>query len=195
MALDERLTAALRVHPAVTSVELAGSRAEGRATEYSDWDFVLATDRFEDLAADLAGLVAELEPLAQQWDRLSSSWCYMLTLRGPVKVDLIFPEEPHLEDPPWRPDADNLAALDAHFWDWMLWLRAKAAAGKTELVRSELEKLFTHLLRPLGAGAPPSSIADAVAVYRALREGAERDLGVEVPRELEAEVAPALPAD
>jgi hypothetical protein len=90
MTIAERVPAALTTHPAVKAVELAGSRAEGRATDVSDWDFLVATDRFEDLVADLPGLVAELEPLAQQWDRLSPSWCYMLILRGPVKVDLIF---------------------------------------------------------------------------------------------------------
>jgi hypothetical protein len=183
MTLDDRVIAVVGAHPAVRRIELAGSRAEGRATELSDWDFLVETDHFEDLAADLPTVVAELEPLAQQWDRLSPSWCYMLMLRGPVKVDLIFPEEPHLDDPPWRPDADNLAALDAHFWDWMLWLRAKEASGKSELVESELQKLFGHLLGPLGAEKAPASVAEAVEAYRSLR--AE-------PTELEEEVAPAL---
>ena len=119
----------------------------------------------------------------EQWDRLSETWCWMLILRGPVKVDLIFPEEPHLDDPPWRPDADNLAALDAHFWDWMLWLRAKEASGKADLVESELQKLFGHLLGPLGAEKAPSSVAEAVESYRSLRAQ---------PTELENEIAPAL---
>lgn len=192
MSIPERVPAALAAHPAVKAVTLAGSRAEGRATELSDWDFLVATDRFEDLAADLPGLVAELEPLAQQWDRLSPSWCYMLILRSPVKVDLIFPDEPHLDDPPWRPDRENLAALDAHFWDWMLWLNSKDAAGKGELVAGELEKLFTHLLGQLGATARPSTIAEAVDAYREARGQLEAKLGVTVPRDLEKEVAPAL---
>lgn len=192
MTIQERVPAALTAHPAVTSVELAGSRAEGRATERSDWDFLVATDRFEDLAADLPRLVAGLEPLAQQWDRLSPSWCYMLILRGPVKVDLIFPDEPHLDDPPWRPDRENLAAVDAHFWDWMLWLSSKVASGKDELVAGELEKLFGHLLAPLGATARPSTIGEAVDAYREARERLEAKLGVAAPRDLENEVAPAL---
>jgi hypothetical protein len=183
MSLAERVPAALAGHPAVRAVELVGSRAEGRATEASDWDFRVTTDHFEDLADELPRLVAVLEPLAQQWDRLSPSWCYMLILRGPVKVDLIFPDEPHLDDPPWRPDADNLAAIDAHFWDWTLWLHAKEAAGKTDLVERELAKLFDHLLGPLGAARAPSSIGEAVESYRALRDH---------PTELENAVAPAL---
>jgi hypothetical protein len=116
----------------------------------------------------------------------------MLILRGPVKVDLIFPDEPHLDDPPWQPDADNLNALDAHFWDWMLWLHSKEAAGKTERVEEELQKLFDHLLGPLGAEQPPASPADAVGSYLELRERAERELGVTVARELEYEALPAL---
>ena len=192
MTIRERVPAALSAHPAVKAVELAGSRAEGRATERSDWDFLVATDHFEGLVSDLPGLVAEFEPLAQQWDRLSPSWCYMLILRGPVKVDLIFPDEPHLNDPPWRPDRENLAALDAHFWDWTLWLSSKVAAGNDELVAGELDKLFAHLLGPLGVSARPSTIGQAVDAYREAREHLETKLGVTVPRDLENEVAPAL---
>lgn len=192
MGLAERVVAAVGSHPAVKRIELVGSRAEGRATEFSDWDFRLETDRLDDLVAALPGAVACLEPLAQQWDRLSPYWCYMLLLRGPVKVDLILPDEPRVEDPPWRPEPDSLAALDAHFWDWTLWLRSKQAAGKAERVEAELQKLFHHLLLPLGADRPPSSVAEAVEMYLPLRERAERELGVTVPRELEREVAPAL---
>jgi Nucleotidyltransferase domain len=192
VGLAERVIGALSQSPAVKEIELVGSRAEGRATELSDWDFRLTTDHFEDLAGELPELVAELEPLAQQWDRLSPSWCYMLILRGPVKVDLIFPDEPHLDDPPWRPDADNLAAIDAHFWDWVLWLHSKEVAGKTERVEEELQKLFDHLLGPLGAEQPPPSPADAVASYLELRERAERELGVAVARDLEDEALLAL---
>ena len=190
MSLAERVIGAVQPH--VQSIALAGSRAEGRETELSDWDFLVKTDHFDDLAEALPGLVAELEPLAQQWDRLSPSWCYMLILRGPVKVDLIFPDEPHLDDPPWRPNGENLAAIDEHFWDWMLWLRAKDAAGKTARVESELVKLFVHLLGPLGVTEPPSSISGAIAAYREARARAESKLDVQVPRDLEDEVAPAL---
>jgi hypothetical protein len=192
VGLAERVVGAIAAHPAVRRIELAGSRAEGRETELSDWDFLVESDRFDDLVEALPGLVAELEPLAEQWDRLSSYWCYMLMLRGPVKVDLIFADEPHLDDPPWRPDVDNLAALDAHFWDWTLWLHSKEAAANKELVAAELQKLFDHLLGPLGVSAEPASVAEAVESYRAARRRVEQELGVRVPRELENEVAPAL---
>jgi hypothetical protein len=133
-----------------------------------------------------------LEPLAQQWDRLSDEQCWMLILRGPVKVDLIFPEEPHVHEPPWVPCADNLAAIDAHLWDWLLWLRSKEASGKRELVAVELEKLFVHLLQPLGVDRVPSSVADAVELYRPARDALAAGFGCTISRALEAEVARAL---
>jgi hypothetical protein len=128
----------------------------------------------------------------QQWDRLSPTWCWMLILPGPVKVDLIFPSEPHEPGPPWEPSADNLGAIDDHFWDWMLWLKGKEVAGKREQVGSELDKLFQHLLGPLGAARAPSSVAEAVDSYEAVRSRAEQRFGVAVPRDVEAVVAPAL---
>jgi hypothetical protein len=192
VTLDERVVVAVADHPKVSGFELVGSRAEGRATELSDWDFRVDTDEFAAVAAALPGLVAPLEPLAAQWDRLSAYWCYMLIVAGPAKVDLIFANEPHTDEPPWRPSRDNLAELDAHFWDWMLWLNAKEAAGKLDRVAVELEKLTVHLLEPLGVERVPSSVADAVARYRTARARAERELGVTVARRLEQAVVPAL---
>ena len=116
----------------------------------------------------------------------------MLMLRGPVKVDLIFVDEPHTGESPWQPSRDNLAGIDAHFWDWMLWLKGKEAAGDANLVAAELEKAFGHLLAPLGVRQPPSSIPEALASYLEARANAEQRFGQRVSRELEAEVAPVL---
>jgi hypothetical protein len=118
----------------------------------------------------------------------------MLILPDPAKVDLIFPDEPHQPEPPWEPDAANLEAIDDHFWDWMLWLKGKEAGGKQELVQTELQKLFRHLLGPLGARRAPSSVAEAVASYQAARDQAERRFGTHVRRDVEVVVAPALEA-
>lgn len=175
-------------HPEVRSIELAGSRATGHARPDSDWDFLVEARDFDAVAAALPVLLAPLEPLAQQWDRLSDEQCWMLILRGPVKVDLIFPEEPHIHEPPWVPRADNLDAIDAHLWDWLLWLRSKG----DDLVAAELEKLFVHLLRPLGVERIPSSVADAVALYRPARDALAARLGCVISPGLEAEVAPVL---
>ena len=114
----------------------------------------------------------------------------MLVLRGPTKVDLIFPEEPHVHEPPWAPSAENLQAIDAHLWDWLLWLRSKEG----ELVAYETEKLFVHLLRPLGVERVPSSVAEAVELYRPARDAAAARFGCVVSPALEAEVARALRA-
>ena len=190
--VDQRVLAALGRHPSVRSVALAGSRADGRATPRSDWDFVAHADDFEAVARDLPALCAPLDPIAQQWDRLSSHPCWMLMLHGPTKVDVIFPDEPHRPEPPWQPTRENLSAIDVHFWDWVLWLGGKEGSGKRDLVAAELPKLFEHLLAPLGIRHVPGSIAEAVAAYRTGRAEAERRLGVEVSLELEHEVVPAL---
>lgn len=192
MDLAERIIAVVSAHPAVRDIRLVGSRADGRVTERSDWDFRVEASDFHAVADALPQLCAPLEPLAQQWDRLSGEYCWMLMLRGPVKVDLIFVDELHTDEPPWKPSRDNLAAIDAHFWDWMLWLKAKEAAGKAELVVTHLERAFDHVLAPLGAERAPSSIQQAVAFYLEGRGRAERRFGQRVRRELESEVAPIL---
>ena len=178
-------------HPAVRSVRLVGSRADSRANERSDWDFAVETEEFPRVAAALPELLAPLDPMAQQWDPLGERRCWMAMLRGPVKIDLIF-DEPEAESPPWQPGPGTLEPIDRHFWDWTLWLASKEATGKDDLVQAELEKLFRHLLAPLGVERPPESIGEAVELYRAARAAAEARFGVTVPRELEAEVAPAL---
>ena len=192
MELPARVIALVKPHPGVREIRLVGSRAEGRANERSDWDFRVDARDFGAVADALPRLVEPLDPLAQQWDRLSLEHCWMLMLRGPVKVDLIFPEEPHALEPPWKVSAETLDGIDAHFWDWMLWLSSKDAAGKHEVVAAELEKLFDHILAPLGVDHPPSSITHAVAAYREGRARAERRLGVAVSRDLENAVAPTL---
>jgi hypothetical protein len=190
--LAERLIASVGAHRAVRSIRLGGSRAEGRATDKSDWDFLVEANDFPAVAEALPTLLAPLEPLVQQWDRLSPEWCWMLVLRGPTKVDLIFTEEPHVKEPPWEPSHENLEAIEAHFWDWMLWLRSKEAGGKAQLVEGELDKLFNHLLAPLGATRRPSSVHGAIATYRASRRRAEQRFGVVVNHALEDAVAHAF---
>jgi Nucleotidyltransferase domain len=178
----------------VRGIQLVGSRATGQARPDSDWDFLVETRDFGAVAAALPELVAPLEPLAAQWDRLSDEQCWMLILREPVKVDLIFPGEPHVHEPPWVPSAENLEAIDAHLWDWLLWLRGKERSGNDEVVSAELEKLFIHLLRPLGVERVPSSVADAVELYRPARDAAAARLGCTISPALETEVARALSA-
>jgi predicted nucleotidyltransferase len=191
MPIGERAIRAVERHPAVRDVRLVGSRAEGRANAHSDWDFVVETDDFAAVAPAMAKLCEPLAPLAQQRDRLSDTFCWMVIVPGPHKLDFIF-AEPHEHEPPWRPAADNLVALDAHFWDWALWLSSKVAAQKTELVGEELAKLFTHVLAPVGLETAPQSLDDAVASYVAARDQLERVLGVDVPRDLEREVRPVV---
>jgi len=184
--------ATLLPHPAVQAVELVGSRATGTPTPLSDWDFLVVTEGFDEVARALPALVVELEPLAQQWDRISAYPCYMLMLAGPVKVDLIFPDEPFESLPPWTVSAETLDGIDQHFWDWILWLASKREKRENELVRRELIKLRDHLLGPLGEDRVPGSIGAAVERYRAARDKREREFGVEVSRRREREVLPVL---
>ncbi len=128
-------------HPDVVGVELIGSRARGEETALSDWDFQIHTTNVGRLVADLPTLVSILEPLAAQWDPLVERAVYMLVLPGPAKVDLFPGDERRGIQPPWRPTQENLVAIDAHFWDWILWLGGKVLGGQTELVDEELNKL------------------------------------------------------
>jgi hypothetical protein len=156
----------MRSDRSVQSIELVGSRGRGDPTPISDWDFKVKTDDFSSLAARLPRMLQSLDPLGALWDPLSETWCYMLMLDGPVKVDLIF-DQPHTARRPWAP-GDPPDDVDAHFWDWVWWLAAKDQRGSGELVASELEKLNWFLLGPISA-ASASDIAGAVAAYRAVR--------------------------
>jgi hypothetical protein len=184
--------AALSPHPAVRELRLVGSRAEGRAHRLSDWDFAVETDDFDLVARDLPALVATLRPLAEQWDRYSSYPCYMLILRGPVKVDLLFLGEPWESPGTWNPTAETLEALDRHFWDWILWLEQKRRGHRDEVLAKGLGQMHELLLEPMGVARGPVSVPDAVDAYVDARSELERRFGVSVPRELEREVRPVV---
>ena len=161
--------------------------------ELSDWDFLVETDDFERVRADLSRLVEPLRPLAAQWDRLSEeAACYMLLLPDGTKVDLLFDRPPALE-PPWQRRAETLDGIDRHFWDWILWLGGKQLGGRDALVRGHLSGLmYEHLLGPLGVGELPDTIANAVERYQHTRGERERALGVNVSRAAERAVLPRL---
>ena len=200
MREDRDVAAAVRTallgRPHVMAVELVGSRARGTPTPLSDWDFAVEVNDFAGVTADLPALVAELEPLSQQWDRLGPDdyCCYMLMLAGPVKIDLIFLGVPHRPEPPWEVAPETLDGIDQHFWDWVLWMTAKEQGGKDELVRQELRKMSEHLLKPMGVDRVPGSIQAATVEYLSARERLESSLGVHVPRRVELEVLPVLRA-
>jgi hypothetical protein len=87
---------------------------------------------------------------------------------------------------------ETLSSIDTHFWDWLLWLAAKRARGREELIREELAKMHGFLLAPLGVRAAPMTLEEAVALYLPALRKAERRLGVEVPGRLRDEVLPAV---
>jgi predicted nucleotidyltransferase len=171
-------------HPAVTRVELAGSRARGTHEELSDWDFAVTTPDFAAVARAMPDLVAPLEPLGEQWEPMGHFPVYQVLLRGPVKVEYLFLDERQEAAPPVTPSAETLVAIDNHFWDWIWWIATKASIGRDDLVAEHLPQLHAHLLRPLGVRAVPRDINAAIRAFVARRAGYD----VAVPRELEAEV-------
>jgi hypothetical protein len=82
--------------------------------------------------------------------------------------------------------------MDAHFWDWILWLGSKVLRGQNDVVEEQLDQLHVNVLGPLGAGTVPRSIADAIDRYRQLRRTAERTGGGVVNRRLGGEVLARL---
>jgi hypothetical protein len=188
------IASALESHHAVRGIRLVGSRTEGRAHTISDWDFVIETDDFESVEQALPTTVAPLDPIAAQWDPYSDHACYMLVLRGPTKVDLLFPDQPRAWSDAWIVTAQTLEAVDRHFWDWILWLTQKRAGGRDDVVAKSLADIYRLLLQPVGVTVEPRSIAEALDAYLAARSERERDLGVRVPRALERAVLPTVRA-
>jgi len=190
--ISARVTEVLAPSPLVVRVDLVGSRARGEATALSDWDFRIDATNGAALARELPTLVEPLEPLAAQWDRLTERATYMLMLADAVKVDLFPGDELRAIEPPWEPTPSNLVAIDAHFWDWALWLGGKVLAEKSAVVSEELGKLHRNLLGPLGVTSPPATVEQAVAEYRGARDRLERQWEMSVPRRVGNEVAFAL---
>jgi hypothetical protein len=191
VTLPDDVIAVLSADARIAAVALTGSRARGQATPLSDWDFAVTTAEFDDVRGALPETVRPLHPVVAQWDRLSRTWCYMLILAGPAKVDLLF-GRPHQPAGPWPVNASTLAGVDDHFWDWALWLRSKLARSD-DIVAGELRKLHEHVLDPMGVTCAPGSLGEAVAAYRAAREKCERRLGSYVSRNAENTVIPVLP--
>lgn len=192
MDVPARVTEVLAPSPQVVRVDLVGSRARGEETALSDWDFRIDTTDGAALARELPTLVEPLETLTAQWDRLTERATYMLMLPGAVKVDLFPGDELRPIQPPWEPTPSNLVAIDAHFWDWALWLGGKVLAEKAGVVAEELGKLHRNLLGPLGVTSPPATVEQAVAEYRGARDRLERRWEMSVPRRVGDEVASAL---
>ncbi|MGH2756744.1 MAG: hypothetical protein ACRDI3_03040 [Actinomycetota bacterium] len=188
MDLKVRIPKLLRRHPEVTNVQLAGSRERGDENALSDWDFVVETDDAGSLREDISHLVDSLNPLVGQWDRLGPVWCYMLILKGGVKVDIIVEGTAQVDEPPWKVSAENLPAIDDHFWDWILWLGSKWLKDDSDMVTTELTKMFDHLLEPMGVDRVPDSIEDAISAYLVARDLRAAELDVAMHHDLQAEV-------
>jgi predicted nucleotidyltransferase len=175
----------------VSSVVLGGSRARGTATELSDWDIYVEGDP-AGMMAEIPALVASFGPLAAFWEPLSEQAGYMVVLDGPIKVDVFPVGASRRIRPPWLLGADTLVSIDAHFWDWTLWLGGKALRGERQLVADELAKMHRFLLAPLGVAFAPARLDEAVVSYRRARARAVDAFGVVVQQELGRQVSEAL---
>jgi hypothetical protein len=234
----------LTKHPAVTGVTLTGSRARDKASRWSDWDFLVETTDFAAVSAALPALTEKLAPLSYIWDPLSRHHVFMLILRGPVKIDLIFnflhpPESPwdsrypraspwhfitqasldlnpvtslkptvcaiiqhsgttiHPRVNPWNSALrvirrDTLAGVNSHFWDWILWIGSKKVRGNPDIVKKELDKMYIHLLKPLGCDKVPDSVEEAVSDFTAAFQRKMRLLHTRVNPALRTEVVRGL---
>ena len=181
-------TSLLAEHPAVLSVEFAGSRSRGTHAELSDWDFAVETSDFDALARDLPALVAPLKPLAQQWEPMGHFPVYQVLLRGPTKIEYLFLTRSQEPLPALTPGPDTLAAINTHFWDWIWWLSTKASIGRTDLVAEHMPQLYERLLRPLGVPGIPDSIPAAAEAFIACRDVLEHEYNLNIDRALENEV-------
>lgn len=188
MDLEARVRGALEAHPQVRAVRLVGSRAAGTPGSLSDWDFAVDAANFDAVARDLPRLVAPLEPLAGQWDRYSEIECYLVMLPRAVKLDLLFPDRPHVDPPAWEASPETLPAIDAHFWDWILWIAQKAERAEPRAVAGLLARQHRLLLAPLGVERPPRSVGAALGAYLDARGRREREYGFAVDRRLGEEV-------
>jgi hypothetical protein len=189
--VEDLVTVAIGVlarHPAVTRVELAGSRSRGRHEELSDWDFAVETSDFSAVAHDLPTLVAPLDPLGEQWEPIGDFPVYQLLLRGPTKVEYLFLKHSQEPMPPVEPGKDTLVAINTHFWDWIWWLATKASVGRNDLVAEHLPQLDAHILRPMGVATIPESVDAAIDAFVARRDALEGEYGVSIPTALEDEV-------
>jgi hypothetical protein len=192
MDIAARAIEAVSGHPAITNVELAGSRSRSTDSDLSDWDFAITTSDFALVARALPSLVQPLRPIAQQWEPLGNFPAYMLMLSGPTKVEYLFLDHFQEPEPPRVPSAETLQAIDDHFWDWIWWIATKDNAGRGELVRSHWPLIFEHLLQPLGANEVPDSVGSAVSAYLSHRQTLENRFRTAVSRKLEREVRAGL---
>jgi hypothetical protein len=90
--------------------------------------------------------------------------------------------------PPVEPSKDNLATINAHFWDWISWLATKEAGGRHDLVLEHLPQLFGHLLQAMEAGRMPEGLHEAMQAFVARRDALELEYGTAVSRTLEREI-------
>ena len=187
-ARASKLMMSVAATPAVLATALTGSRANQTAGPLSDWDFAVYAEDVSEAIAAIQSSIRRFGPLRPHWDPLSSIWNYIFLLPPCQMINLLFVDHTHEPEPPWSPERDNLLSIDTHFWDWIYWLRGKEAKGQHKLVRRELERMYRHLLAPMGAAILPSNLGDAIGSYREARTLREDEFGANVDRSFESAI-------
>ena len=191
-SLVTQIVGSIEAHPLVVELHLVGSQRDGTSTPLSDWDFKIETADAQRIFTELPSIISPYDPLTAFWDPLGARRNYMAIFPGPLKLDLHL-DMPPLPARPWVVTSETMQAVDAHFWDWSLWLAGKALKGKQELVTDELAKMHRYLLEPLGCEQPPEALNEAVTGYLQARSDAETGLGTRAAgNPLEAEVRAVL---
>ena len=178
-------------HPLVKSVGLTGSHSRNEATEWSDWDFLIEVSDFDSFIPSLPALFQDLRPLSWLWDPLSRHRIFMMILKGPLKIDIIF-DLPHEAELPWLVNKDSIIDIDRHFWDWIWWIAGKKIRGKEDLVKNELEKMYQFILLPLGGSECPVAVEDAVKEYLTLIQRQLDIFDMKLNRDLRVEIISGL---
>jgi predicted nucleotidyltransferase len=191
MDLIQAVPNSLKRHPAVRNVTLTGSRRNGTATQWSDWDFLVDTIEFDMVSASLPRLVHSLLPISYLWDPLYDRRVFMMILKGPIKVDLIFDVE-HQIEPPRPINSETLFEINIHFWDWIFWIAGKQVRDLNDLVVQEIKKMYFHLLAPLGVKQIPGSIEETVQNFLSAFQSQKNLFHKDIDPELETEVLKGL---
>lgn len=111
-------------------------------------------------------------------------------LRGPTKIDLVFPAEARSWSPAWEPSATTLRAIDLHSWDWILWLEQKRCGGYANVLQNGLRDMYELMLGPMGVAGEPVSIPDAIRIYLEARGELEQRFGIASIESLKPRFAP-----
>jgi predicted nucleotidyltransferase len=216
--LVEAATRWAQQEPRVKALVPKGSLAHGTGDELSDVDLIAVTEpgARDELWAECETIARELgDPLGvfreAEW---ATPYMVIALYEGPLKLDLAFEEErlapdpwlrdgydvlvgslevPELGEPPQFGEAADLRELDAHAWDYALWLHVKLKRGERWVAYLELAGFLQHIVLQALNAAHDEGWAAGRGVDERLEPELLAELKAALPRSAEAdEVGRAL---